>query len=128
MRLLLDSHVLLWQLSADPRLGARARAAIESAENEAWVSAATVWELEIKAKLGKLAPPAELLPTLLDAGAVPLAISAEHAQHAARLPLHHADPFDRMLVAQAQLEGMAILSADPAIGRYDVHVLDAGVG
>jgi len=100
-----------------------ARRALGRPATTAVVSAASVWELEIKRALGKLDSPDDL-PDALAAGAyLPLAISVEHAVAAARLPPHHRDPFDRMLVAQALVDGLTIVTGDPRIARYDVAVL-----
>lgn len=124
MRLLLDTHILLWWLSDDPSLSAPARAAIQNPSSEVFVSAATAWEIAIKQALGKLQfPTAETAKILEDAGFTPLDIQVEHAIMAGALPLHHNDPFDRMLVAQAQHKGLTIITADPMIQRYAVAVL-----
>ena len=125
MNLLLDSHVLLWWLADDPRLGAKARGAISEGENEVAVSAATVWEIEIKKAAGKLRTDADLWETVREGGFRELAITADHARDAATLPAHHRDPFDRMLVAQARREGLTLVTADPAIEAYPVVTLAA---
>ena len=124
MRILLDSHVALWWLADDGALGPRCRDLVAGAD-EAFVSAVTPWELGIKQAIGKLAMPTGLVAAVRAGGFLPLAISVEHAERAPALPPHHRDPFDRMLVAQAQLEGLAIVTADEALGAYDVTVVDA---
>lgn len=125
MRLLLDTHVLIWILGSDPRLRAETRAAIEDIEHDIVVSAVSAWEIEIKRALGKLDAPRDLGEQLAGARFVQLAISVEHAIAAGSLPLHHRDLFDRMLVAQAQLEGLTIVTRDPRFEPYSVAVLPA---
>ena len=110
MRILLDSHVALWWLEDSDSLGVRSREVIERAD-EAFYSTVTPWELGIKRALGKLTMPDGLAKALTSSGFVPLGISVDHAQHAPALPMHHRDPFDRMLIAQAQLEALALVSA-----------------
>lgn len=124
MNLLLDSHVALWWIADDASLGVGAIAAIENADHVA-VSVVTPWELGIKRAAGKLVCPEGLTAVFQRAGFALLAVSAEHAERAPTLPLHHRDPFDRMLIAQAELEALQIVTADPLLGRYDVEVLDA---
>ncbi|MWB78805.1 PIN domain-containing protein [Pseudooceanicola sp. 216_PA32_1] len=121
MRLLLDTHVLLWALLDDPRLSADQRAAIGG--GELYISAASVWEIGIKRAIGKLDVPEELFDIAVDAGCRPLPISWTHAEAAAALPLHHADPFDRMLVAQARCEGLRLASSDAKLAAYDVDLV-----
>ncbi|MDR3516493.1 MAG: type II toxin-antitoxin system VapC family toxin [Azospirillaceae bacterium] len=124
MRLLLDSHILLWWLTDDPALPAAAKAAIGDPTSDVFVSAATAWELAVKCALGRLEFPIGQMAAILDeAGFTPLGIEVEHAVIAGALPRHHNDPFDRMLIAQAQHEGMTILTVDPMIRRYAVAVL-----
>lgn len=123
MKLLLDTHAAVWYLTADPRLGAGARSAIESRSNQTLLSAVVVWEIAIKRALGKLAIDDRYLELLLDHGAEPLPISLDHARRVETLPLHHADPFDRLLVVQAQAERATIVTSDLRIGAYDVRVL-----
>lgn len=121
MRVLLDTHVLLWALLDDPRLSAPQIDAIQS--GELYVSSASVWEVGIKRQIGKLTAPYDVFEVAVDAGCRPLPMSWQHADAAARLPLHHHDPFDRMLIAQAQLEGLTLLSADRRLRDYDIEVL-----
>ncbi len=124
MRLLLDTHILLWWLADDPALPLQARAAISDSGSEVFISAASVWEIAIKRALGRLDFPVGQMAAILDeAGFTPLAIGVTHGVLAGALPAHHADPFDRMLVAQAQHEGMTIVSVDRMIRRYAVAVL-----
>ena len=121
MRLLLDSHAFLWWLVGDERLSATARRAIADASAEVAVSAATIWELEVKSAAGKLdLGGLDLLLELGKEGFEELPIAARHAVHAARLPAHHGDPFDRVLVAQALGENLTLVTKDDALGAYGV--------
>lgn len=124
MRLLLDTHVLLWWLADDPALSKQARRLIAD-EPEVFVSAASAWEIAIKRALGKLDAPEDLLAALDADGIGRLLIEFEHAEIAGALPRHHDDPFDRMLVAQAQSEGLTVLTSDARISSYAVAVLSA---
>ena len=124
-RLLLDTHVLLWWLSHDPALGPAAHQAIRDAQNEVYVSAATTWEASIKKALGKLEAPDDLDRIVEEERFLKLPISLYHGQMAGQLPAYHRDPFDRMLVAQAQAEGLTIVTADRNIPRYGVCTLPA---
>lgn len=124
MRLLLDTHALLWALSGSGELPASLRDALEDQANMVFVSAASVWEMAIKQARGKLRYPAdEVAAALRRASLLELPVTVRHAEAAASLPPHHRDPFDRMLVAQAQLEGLSLVSRDPAVRRYQVTVL-----
>jgi PIN domain nuclease of toxin-antitoxin system len=124
MRVLIDTHVLLWWLRDDHALSPKARRTIAKGTNEVLVSAACGWEMAIKSKSGKL-DAEELLErlevALMEEGFLVLPISLDHALRAGSLVLHHKDPFDRMLVAQAQAENLPILSNDAVFGRYGVH-------
>ncbi|HJR24069.1 MAG TPA: type II toxin-antitoxin system VapC family toxin [Acidimicrobiales bacterium] len=122
MNLLLDTHALLWWL-AGVELSDEAAAAIGDPDNLVAVSAATVWEASIKAALGKLELPEPIGTAIVEDGLEPLPITLEHAERVALLPPHHRDPFDRMLIAQAQVEGLVIVTRDPGFGAYDVTVL-----
>ena len=124
MRILLDSHVVLWWLEDNSSLGSTCRELIAEAD-EAFVSAVTPWELGIKRALGKLAMPDGLTHELTAQGFVSLPITAAHAELAPTLPAHHQDPFDRMLVAQAQLERLTLITADRSLDSYDVERFDA---
>jgi PIN domain nuclease of toxin-antitoxin system len=123
--LLLDAHALLWWLGDDPTLQDGARTAIASPANHVLVSAATVWEIEIKRALGKLSAPDGLVDAVEKSGFQALPISLADAERASRLPPHHRDPFDRMLVAQAFRLGAVIVSRDDAFEPYDPEVLRA---
>lgn len=125
--LLLDTHTLLWALGDPDRLSPAARAALEDPARARWVSTASVWELAIKSGLGKVSLgvplPVLVRDTLPACGLGVLPIGADHAVEVERLPLHHRDPFDRLLVAQARVEGLVLVSADPQVARYDVACL-----
>jgi PIN domain nuclease of toxin-antitoxin system len=117
MRIILDTQVLLWALLEPQRLSARERQLIE--DGEVLVSAATLWEIGIKTAIGRLdCDPRQVLDAIQPAGFEPLAITGLHAVAAAALPRLHADPFDRMLVAQAQLESALLLTRDSALSGY----------
>jgi PIN domain nuclease of toxin-antitoxin system len=124
VRLLLDSHVTLWWLGDDTQLGHRARASIADAD-QVFVSVITPWELGIKRASGKIAFPDDLVAQLIDGGFEMLPIYTEHASAAPALPAFHGDPFDRMLIAQAMSEHVAIVTADKQIKMYEVEVIDA---
>jgi PIN domain nuclease of toxin-antitoxin system len=115
---------LLW--AAEGRLDGEARAAVEHGAAEVIVSAASVWEIEIKRALNRIRAPDDVEGLVDASGFEPLAITFEHAREAGRLPLHHGDPFDRMLVAQARIEGLVLMTADEQISRYDVPVMAVG--
>jgi PIN domain nuclease of toxin-antitoxin system len=121
--LLLDSHALLWWQDDDARLGTRVREAIEQPGLPLFFSVASIWELAIKQALGKLDVPGSLLEVLAEESFTELPISSAHALTAGALPPHHRDPFDRMLVAQAQSEGLTLVTNDARITGYDVPVL-----
>jgi PIN domain nuclease of toxin-antitoxin system len=121
--LLLDTHAAIWWLSDDPRLGAGAAAQLGDESNQMLLSAAVVWEVATKRSLGRLDIPDGFAPRLLAGGAVPLAISIEHAAGVERLPHHHRDPFGRLLISQAIIEQATIVSQDDALRAYDVPVI-----
>jgi PIN domain nuclease of toxin-antitoxin system len=127
MRLLLDSHALLWFCEGSPSLSAAARAAIEDLANEKYVSHATAWEVAIKVRLGKLKlliSYDDLFPGALIAnGFHSLAPEFRHFRELLKLPLHHRDPFDRLIVVQALVEGLTVISGDPHFQPYGVPVL-----
>jgi PIN domain nuclease of toxin-antitoxin system len=125
MILLLDAHALLWWLADDPQLEPAAARSIADPENDVLVSAATVWEIEVKRRAGRLQAPTELLDAIRQSGMDTLPITAADAMSAAALPMRHGDPFDRMLVAQAQRLDALIASRDRALHAYDVDVLQA---
>jgi len=124
VRLLLDTHVFLWAVAGSPRLKPAARRVIEQAE-EVYVSAASIWEIAIKASLGKLqADPDELAAAIVSSGFIELPVGAAHGAAVARLPMHHNDPFDRILIAQALGEPLRLLTVDGVLGQYsDVVVV-----
>jgi len=124
-RLLLDTHVLLWWLMDAPQLAAEVRGLIQEGGDEVYVSAVTTWEISIKMALGKLEAPPEMERIVEEEHFLKLPISLYHGQMAGALPPYHRDPFDRMLVAQAQAEGLTIVTADPEIPRYGVATLPA---
>jgi len=125
MRLLLDTHVLLWWLSDAPELGPRARASIAEPEQEVLVSVASLWEARLKQSLGKLELPPAFRDAIVDQGFRELAILGEHTDELMRLPLHHRDPFDRLLIAQARSGGLTLVTKDENVMCYDVACLDA---
>ncbi len=124
MRLLLDTHTFLWFVSGDGRLSARARRRIEDPAHDKLLSVASVWEIAIKLSLGKLALSVSLDALIqdgaIDNGIAMLDVRTEHALAVAHLPWHHRDPFDRLLVAQASVDALTLLSADAALDRYAV--------
>lgn len=124
MDLLLDTHTVLWFAAGSSRLRAEARGAIESAERT-YVSASTIWELSIKHSQGRLVAPDDLTARLSELGFLELAIGWEHARVAGGLPMLHRDPFDRILVAQAIVERLTIVTRDSTIGQYGVPVIAA---
>lgn len=127
MRVLLDTHTFLWWVLADPRLSARARSVITAPATEVFVSAVSAWEIAIKAGSNRLdlpEPATTYVPSRIaanDFGELP--VTVEHAVGVAGLPLIHRDPFDRLLVAQARVEGIPIVTADPTIAQYDIDVI-----
>ncbi len=123
MRLLLDTRAVLWFAAADRRLSLIAKSAIEDPDAVSLLSAVVVWEVAIKRGLNRLQASNDYLRIFLEAGAEPLQISFDHAQRVEHLPPHHRDPFDRLLVAQAQAENAMIVTSDARIARYDVPVL-----
>ncbi|HWF85750.1 MAG TPA: type II toxin-antitoxin system VapC family toxin [Vicinamibacterales bacterium] len=129
MNLLLDTQALLWWRHGDRKLGRRASRAIEADARQVWVSTVAVWEIAIKSRYGKLKlrdPLDAWLPEVLEQrGFHTLDVTIDHAVAVAHLPDHHADPFDRLLIAQAQLEDLTIVTSDAAFEAYDVKLLDA---
>jgi len=121
-RLLLDTHVFLWWQAAQPRLTTAARQSIATA-SVVFVSAASAWEAAIKAALGRLRIPESIEAGAIRSGFEKLPITFSHAESAARLPPHHADPFDRMLIAQAQAEKLTLVTHDRRLAAYDVDAL-----
>jgi PIN domain nuclease of toxin-antitoxin system len=122
--LLLDTNVVVWLLLGDrSRVSETARLALEDEANDLVVSAATVWEIAIKRSLGKLTIEDGWARALARLGFVPLPVTAIHAEAVERLPWHHRDPFDRLLVAQATTERLALVSADPRLAAYGTDVV-----
>jgi len=125
VKLLLDTHAFLWWVGATRELGRRARAAIRNGRNECFVSVASGWEIAIKVSLGSLKIDGALdrfLPEQLVANSFqPLPIELKHCARVAALPFHHRDPFDRLLVAQALEDGLAIVTTDPVFAKYGVQ-------
>lgn len=120
MKVLLDTHAALWWLSDDERLGADAARLIEDPGNQVLLSAVVVWEIAIKRALGKLRAPADVTSLLLAGGAIGLPVSLDHAAAVEHLPSHHADPFDRLLIAQVSIEDATLLTNDRAVAGYDI--------
>lgn len=124
MRLLLDTHVVLWELGGTRTVGPLAREAIEQAE-ELTFSVVSFAEIGVKASIGKLTIPADMYTDVLRTGLRILGLAPDAALAVAELPLHHRDPFDRLLIAQARSESLTILTADRRFSDYDVPTLDA---
>ena len=127
MRLLLDTHAFLWFIGETSMMSERSRRAVEDARNDVLLSVASVWELAIKASIGKIdvgEPLDDFLAAQVETNRILLLdVTARHALAVRRLPFHHRDPFDRLLVAQAQCEALTVVSHDEAFARYDVPVL-----
>jgi len=127
MKVLLDTHAFLWWIMDDPRLSATARAIIADPDTVVHVSAACAWEIAIKTSLEKLRlpqSPSSYIPAQMQInGFNELAITVDHALHIHALPHHHRDPFDRILVAQSQMEGIPLVSRDPLLGHYAVDLI-----
>lgn len=129
MRILLDTHCWLWMQAKSSRLSPATRALLQDPENQLFLSAASSWEIAIKYALGKLPlplPPAEYVPSRMESsGTTALPIQHGHALLAGSLPHHHADPFDRLLIAQASAEGLRLLTVDPQFEAYEVDLIRA---
>ncbi len=127
MRVLLDTHTFLWWITDAPEMSARARSLIADSDNRVYVSAASGWEIAIKAQIGKLLVPEDPQRFVLEEIAANsfsvLSIRMEHALHVLSLPMRHRDPFDRLLMAQSRVEGMPILTADSVFADYEVDVV-----
>lgn len=124
-RLLLDSHSLIWVLEGGQRLRPETYGIITSPGNEILISVVSVWELEIKRAYGRFQFPDNLVQRINRAGFAELPVNFRHAELAASLPLIHRDPFDRMLIAQAQIEGFTLVTDDFQIARYEVPIMPA---
>jgi PIN domain nuclease of toxin-antitoxin system len=125
MNLLLDTHVLLWWLDASPTLSEQATSSIADGNNLIFVSAAVIWEIRIKQALRKLTIPDNFRKVLDQQPFEMLAITAEHAHAVGNLPAYHRDPFDRMLIAQAKIERMTIVTRDTIIKHYKIPIIKA---
>ena len=123
MNILLDTHVLIWALTNDPKISTEAREAIVDGKNLVFVSAATVWEITIKKASGKLSTPDNLLEEIGLHRFLELPVSFEHAQYVSTLPDFHKDPFDRIIIAQAKVEKLKLITADSIIAKYDLDLL-----
>lgn len=121
MKLLLDTNVVIWFLAGSPRLSEPARKLIEIDAATVTVSAVSIFEIATKAAIGKLAAPSNLVGTLVNAGLELMPVTPTHAEHVFTLPVHHRDPFDRLLIAQAQLEGLVVMTSDVALADYDIE-------
>jgi PIN domain nuclease of toxin-antitoxin system len=124
VRLLLDTHVVLWQLEGTRTVGSRAQRAIEQA-TELLFSVVSFAEIGVKASIGKLTVPDDLREHVMESGLRILGLTAEHGLAVAGLPLHHHDPFDRLLIAQARSEGLTLLTADARINDYELSLISA---
>lgn len=127
MNFLLDTHVALWAITDSPKLAKKARELIESPKSSVWISAATIWEIAIKHSLGRREMPVssqDALRYFRESGYWFLPIEPEHAVAVDDLPAHHADPFDRILVAQALVEPMRLITHDPMVARYGNTIIE----
>lgn len=126
---MLDTHAWLWMIAEPERFSAQTTALLENPANELLLSSASSWEIAIKHSLGKLflpAPPAKYVPEqIAKTGVTPVSVEHSHALRVSGLPPHHRDPFDRLLVAQAELEGATLLTADPQFEPYGIPILSA---
>jgi PIN domain nuclease of toxin-antitoxin system len=129
VRLLLDTQAWLWMISRPERFSSSTRSILDSREHELLLSAASSWEIAIKYSRGRLPlprPASEYVPAFMDrTGVSGLAVEHAHALAVSSLPHHHADPFDRLLIAQARVERLKIVTADPQFARYDVEIIAA---
>jgi PIN domain nuclease of toxin-antitoxin system len=127
MKILLDTHIFLWWITDDSRLSGRAHEIISNSHNELYLSAASGWEIAIKSGLGRIQLPRKpdffIAEQLSRNAIISMPIEMSHALHVHTLPLHHQDPFDRIIIAQAQLEKVPILTADPQFKKYKITVL-----
>jgi PIN domain nuclease of toxin-antitoxin system len=125
LRVLLDTHVMLWTLYQKEALGKQAVEVLAAAETQRVVSVVSLWEVAIKRRIGRLDAPDDLPSFLGDHRHEILPVNADHAWRVGELPLIHSDPFDRLLVAQAQIEGVPLITHDRALERYDIRVIRA---
>ena len=120
MKILLDTHILLWWLDDAVKLSSKSRSLISDTNHIAFVSAATIWEISIKCAIGKLSVPGDMKQALQANGFEVISITFEHAERAGKLPRHHDDPFDRMLIAQSEIENFTLLSHDKRFKQYAI--------
>jgi PIN domain nuclease of toxin-antitoxin system len=125
VKLLLDTHTLIWWLTNDPSLSQKAKDAITSPDNLVFVSAASAWEITIKKTIGKLKTPDDLLEQIEQKDFQPLPIEIHQALTVEKLPLHHSDPFDRILIAQAVCEDLTIITRDREFSAYSISIIKA---
>jgi PIN domain nuclease of toxin-antitoxin system len=123
LRLLLDTHVVLWWLDEEERIPPSVQAQLAAPDNVPFVSVVSLWEIAVKRAVGKLNAPDDLRPQLADQGFGELDVTGDHAWAVAELPLHHRDPFDRLLVAQAKLEKLVLVTADERLRAYGVPII-----
>lgn len=123
MRLLLDTHFVVWWLADAPELGPKAKELIAAPENLVFISAASVWELRIKEAIGKVTLSADFAAALAAEAFESLSVTVQHAHALRGLPMHHRDPFDRLLIAQAQAEGLTLVTRDEIVRCYEVDHL-----
>lgn len=128
MKLLLDTDVLIWFLQGSPRIRDEDRALIESGASDVLVSAVSIFEIATKSAISKLTAPRDLAALVGAAGFRALSVGMHHAEAVRDLPLHHRDPFDRLLVAQARTENLALATADRQLSAYDVRTIAVGTG
>jgi PIN domain nuclease of toxin-antitoxin system len=125
LRVLLDTHVLLWSIDEPEKIGPAAQLAFRTEVSQVVVSVISLWEIAIKQRLGHLTAPEDLPQIVQDLGHEILDVRADHAWHVRTLPRHHGDPFDRLLVAQAQIEDIPLITHDRILERYDIKVIRA---
>jgi PIN domain nuclease of toxin-antitoxin system len=125
MNLLLDTHALLWWLDDHPSMSEKAKESISDGMNSVFVSAAVIWEIEIKKALGKLRIPSDFHDVLAQQPFERLPVTVEHAHEVGSLPNFHRDPFDRMVIAQARVEGFIVVTRDPVFKRYKIPIIQA---
>lgn len=123
MKLLLDTHILLWWLTQDRKLSQTETKIITDPDNLVFVSAATAWEIAVKKMIGKLEAPDDLPAALAANSFLELPITIEHSQKLYQLPLHHHDPFDRIMISQAMSEGLTLMTRDIKIALYDIKII-----